>query len=294
MTHTLVNGWKCRLAVIALMAAAGPAYAYDKGVTKTQEPAEDHEVVDMFSAMEAGDIEVRLIPKDAEQANVLVTNKSEKPLSIKMPPAFAGVPVLAQAGGAPGGGGGGFGGGGFGGGGNFGGGGGLGGGGGQGFGGGFGGGGGGFGGGGGGFGGGGLGGGGGGGLFNIAPGKVGKVEVNIVCLEHGKIDPSPKMDYTITPINSFTDDQRVIELCKLMGSTDMPQRVAQAAAWHMTDDLSWQELAAKDRVRLSNGYVEKYFNARDLYFANQAFAAAEQLAKQYEDDSRSDSSEQGR
>ena len=66
--------------------------------------------------MKSGDIEVQFIPKNAEEARVLVKNKTKQPLRIEMPAAFAGVPVLAQFGGG-GMGGGGMGGGGMGGGG---------------------------------------------------------------------------------------------------------------------------------------------------------------------------------
>lgn len=274
MTRMFLTGWKSRLAVVAMLVAAAPAMASDKGVTKTAEPAPDHKVVDLFAAADSGDIEVRFIAKNAKEANVIVTNKSKEPLSIKMPEAFAGVPVLAQAPGGPAGAGG-FGGmgggnqGGFGGG-N------------QGMGGGF----------GGGMMGGGMGGMGmGGGMFNIAPGKVGRVEVGIVCLEHGKEDPNPRIEYTIKPITSFTQDPKVIELCKLMAKSDMTQNVAQAAAWHLTDGLSWQELAMKDRVRLSNGYVEKYFDARELFFAQKAVTVATQLASEVERSATSTSAE---
>jgi hypothetical protein len=238
-------------------------------------------VVDLFAGMESGEIEVRFIPKDATEANVLITNKTKEPMTIKLPDAFAGVPILKQAVGGFGdpGGGGGFGGGGLGGGG-------LGGGGGQGLGGGFGGGGLGGGGlGGGGFGGGGLGGGGfGGGFFNVAPEKVGKIEVTTVCLEHGKLDPNPRMKYTIVPIQQFTDDAEVIELCKMVGRGEIPQNTAQAAAWHLANGLSWQELLAKDRVRLMNGYYEKFFSPREIQLAmrvaQESSRRAEQAASQ--------------
>ena len=47
-------------------------------------------------------IEVQLIPRDASQCRLLITNKTDRPLSVKMPASFAGVPVLAQAAGLPG------------------------------------------------------------------------------------------------------------------------------------------------------------------------------------------------
>lgn len=242
--------------------------------------AEPRTSVEFFSAMKSGEIEVKFIAQSAKEGNVIIKNKSGKPLSIKLPGAFAGVPkgtpVLPQFGGG-GGMGGGMGGGGMGGGGMGGGGmggGGMGGGGGQGMGGGMGGGGGGgMGGGGmggGGMGGGGMGGGGmggGGGLFNVAAEKVGKIKVALLCLEHGKQDPDARMEYEIRPIESFTSNPAVVELCKMLGRKEIVQNVGQAAAWHLANGLSWEELSVKDRFRFLDGSGERFFNLGELQLA---------------------------
>lgn len=215
--------------------------------------------VELFAAQEDGTLEVRFIPKNSSQATLILKNKTDKPLQVQLPAAFAGVPVLAQL---VGGGQGGFGGqqGGFGGqqggigvgGGNQGVGGGLGGG----------------GLGGGGFGGGGLGGqggfGGGGGVFNVAPEATGKIRVATVCLEHGKNDPNPRIPYTIKPIEEFTKDPHVTELCRMLGRGEIDQTSAQAAAWHIANGLSWQELAHKVKVKHLDGSVELYFSPEIL------------------------------
>ena len=65
--------------------------------SKAAVPAAQQETVDMFAAIDAGQIGVRLIPKDSTQSQVLIENKTQKPLTVKLPEAFAGVPVLAQA-----------------------------------------------------------------------------------------------------------------------------------------------------------------------------------------------------
>ena len=72
--------------------------------------------------MDAGQIEVKIIPQNATKANVLIRNLTDKPVELRLPKAFASVPVLAQGmmggmGGMGGGGMGGMGGGGMGGGG---------------------------------------------------------------------------------------------------------------------------------------------------------------------------------
>nr|HPM81878.1 hypothetical protein [Candidatus Anammoximicrobium sp.] len=96
------------VAVVSVVAIVFSANAADKAGPAAKR-------VELFEAIKAGDIAVKLIPKDAKEANVLIENKAKQPLEIKLPEAFAGVPVLAQIGGGFGGGG--FGGGGLGGGG---------------------------------------------------------------------------------------------------------------------------------------------------------------------------------
>jgi hypothetical protein len=253
---------------LSLVAVFGMSVACYGAKPEADKPA--GEQVDLFAAMESGDIEVKLICKDSTTGNVLITNKTKKPLSIKLPDAFAGVPVAAQfgcpggPGGCPGGGGGGgFGGGG--GGGNQG----------------VGGGGGGFGGGGGG----GFGGGGGGGFFNVAPEKVGKIKVVTVCLEHGKDEPNPRIAYTLKPIETFTDNQKVIELVKMVARDEIDQHSAQAAAWHLANGMTWQELAQKVGKKHLDGSTEPYFNRLNLERALAASKAAAERAEKVESQS---------
>ena len=218
------------------------------------------ETVELFSAIEAGELEVKLVPKDATQSTVLVKNLTKKPLRIQMPAAFAGVPVLAQD--DFGGGGGDFGGGG----GDFGnnnnqqqqa-----------------------FGGGMGGMGGGmGMGGMGmGGGMFNVAPERVHKVKVNTVCLEHGKKDPNPRVAYELRPIQAFTTNPHVHEVCTMLGRGEIDQVSAQAAAWHLTDKLNWHQLARKIKVKHLNGTVEMYFSPLNMRRAMKIVQVAKQRA----------------
>ena len=255
----------------ALIVAVGVLPALLLGVERAESSDAVSETVEMFSAMEAGQIDVKLIPKDSTQCRVLIENKTDKPLTVQLPDAFAGVPVLAQFGGDMGGmGGGGMGGGGRGG--RGGGGGGMGGGGMQSMGGGM-----------GGMGGGMMGGMGGGGMggmgmMNIPPEQVVKLQVVTVCLEHGKKDPRPGVPYVIKPIEQFTDRPQVQELCRMLGYGDVSQRAAQVAAWHLNNDMSWQELKAKFIKRGPVFY--QYFSPMELRGGMQAVAVAAKRAEQ--------------
>ncbi len=202
----------------------------------------------LFEAMEAEQIGVRLVTKNEFEGHLLVENKTDAPMSIQMPEAFVGVQVLPQFGGGGGGNGGGGGTGGGGGGGQS------------------------TGGGGGGIGGGGGGGGGsggGGGFFSVPAGTVAKVPVTMVCLEHGKKTPNQRLNYTIVRPEKFSSDPRVHEICRMVGTGQLDRASAQAAAWHISNDMSWNDLASKS--------IEHYGSPRTPYFTPAQLAAAQSI-----------------
>lgn len=237
-------------------------------VTKLDESL-DH--VDVFEGIEKGVLEVRMVAKDANGGNMFVENKGDKPLNVDFPAAFVGKQVLKQFGGGGGGGGLGGGGGGLGGGGQ--------GGGGQSQGGGLGGGGGGLGGGGGGLGGGGNAGGGGGGFFSVPPDRIVRIAYRSVCLEHGKKEPSPSMQYTIGKLEEFNDDPVLREVVTMVASGRLDQQSAQAATWHVTDKMSWDQLAAKQIPHIGRPPTQ-YFTTEQILRAQNIHQTAIVVAQE--------------
>ena len=66
-------------------------------VWKTAVPVKGFESAELFKAIEDGQIEVLIKTIDEKKSNVIVTNKSDKPLAITMPATFAAIPTaLAQ------------------------------------------------------------------------------------------------------------------------------------------------------------------------------------------------------
>ena len=127
--------------------------------------------------------------------------------------------------------------------------------------------------GGGGMGGGGMGGGGGGGFFSIPPERTVRVPYVSACLNHGKPDPSARLEYKLVPVDKYTDDKVLAELIRMVGTGRVNQHSAQAAIWTRTDNMSWQELAAKHvRGILS---VEYYFNSKNIQEGQLLMATAE-------------------
>jgi hypothetical protein len=225
----------------ALPAALGMADEVSRFITRSAPDNPDATTVDMFDGMTNGDLGVKFIPKDSTEARVLIENKTDKPLSVKLPDAFAGVPVLAQQAGQQGGGGGGAAqaqGGGMGGGQQ------------------------------------------GGGMFNIPPEKIAQIKVATVCLDHGKAEPRAGIPYEIKPIDSVTDKPEVQELCRMLGTGQLDQRAAQVAAWHLNNGLSWDFLAQKQR-RHADGTSEPYFTDAQIRGGMNLAAVAAKGAEQH-------------
>jgi hypothetical protein len=243
-----------------------PAVVLAASPSSTSKSASIAKTVDLFAGMEAGEIEATVIMADSTKGTVMIKNTTQQPLTIKLPAAFAGVPILAQRGGRGGGGGGMRGGmGGMGGGMQ-----------GMGM---------------GGMGGGMMGGMGGmgmgmGGMFDVAPDKVQKIKVAAVCLDHGKTDPSPRVPYKPIPIESYTKDPAVAQLVKLMCAGQIDQPSAQAAAWHLQNGLTWDELAKKVGIKHIDGRQEPYFAPSQL----QRALAATQVAKKMAENAAKESS----
>ena len=258
--------------------------AETKKPSKKSKKAEP-KTVEMFKAMEDGILTVDYIGKDAKEANLIFKNKGDEPLNVVLPATFGALPVLAQGmmgGGMGGMGMGGMGGGGMGGMGGMGGGG-MGGmGGGQGMGGGM-----------GGMGGGGMGGMGGGGMGGMGGGGMGgmggmmrveadtprKMTVATVCLNHGKADPNPRMKYKVVRLAEVNDSPVIEEFCKALGTGKVSQNTAQAAAWHVANGLTWNELVRKPRVISEYTGIEMYFSPFEVQAAMRLTALATEEAQ---------------
>lgn len=201
------------------------------------------EQVDLFAAMESGHVTVKLIPKGASGGNVFIENKTDRPLTVKIPEVVAAASIHSQIGnlfgnqgfGNPGAGGGGGGnqaggqqvlGGGIGQQGN---------------------------------GPGGANGPGAGqnpgnvpGFFSIPAEKTIALTFNSVCLEHGKVEPSANSKYTLVPVTRFSRDPVLHQLLTVVAAGKTEQKACQAAAWHVSNKISFQTLSEKTTTPLGS------------------------------------------
>ncbi len=261
MMARLLNGrvrphWALLAAAMAVHAAAWlalPAQARKPEKTPGAYNPGDEEV-DLFDAMRSGRLEVKFIPRNARQAKLIIRNPGEEPLNVRLPEVFAARPVLAQHGvewgGLPidrqGGGaasgtqavGGGIGGGANGGNlgqGNFN----------Q-----------------------------GRGFFNVAAGRQAQLKVACVCLEFGKPDPRPSIEYELVELATVCDKPELASVLRALAADECTQSVAQAASWHLASDLSWEQIAALT-LRRPAGLSEPMFRAQDLKRARALLAGGD-------------------
>lgn len=95
------------------------------------------------------------------------------------------------------------------------------------------------------------------GFFSIPPERIAQVAFRSVCLNYGKPDPSPRMTYKIVPLETYSDDKVLQESLRMFGRGEVDRTVAQAAAWHRTDKLSWNDLSTIKRYALPGVYTSQ-------------------------------------
>lgn len=108
----------------------------------------------------------------------------------------------------------------------------------------------------------------GGGAFSIPPQKTRVLRVTTVCLEHGKPEPSPRYPYKLTEVESFSDDPKLARVLESLGRGELSQKVAQAAAWHLSSGRSWEQLAAEKIDHAGGVPDEAYFTPAELLAAH--------------------------
>jgi hypothetical protein len=179
------------------------------------------EEVELFKAIDAQQLAVQFVPNNAEVAHIFVTNVSKKPLNVQLPAVFAARPVLAQfqlpggrqpnnqtsTGQLP------------------------------------------F----------------GGqtpqiltgtrgtpstttqnpqGMFNIPPRKTIDVRVPVMCLQYGNPDPRPDIPYQLVTLESVLKKPELQAMLEEFSAGKFDQPVAQLAAWHFSNGLDLDALAA--------------------------------------------------
>jgi hypothetical protein len=115
-------------------------------------------------------------------------------------------------------------------------------------------------------------------LFCIPPERTGELRLASVCLDYGHPGPRPAIAYQLRPIEEVASKAEVQELCRMLGRGEVTQGVAQAAAWHLANDLSWKQLA-RQRAPGVLDFGKPMFSPRDMADARSAVETAMAAAK---------------
>jgi hypothetical protein len=126
------------------------------------------------------------------------------------------------------------------------------------------------------------------GFLRVEPDKPRKMTVTTVCLEHGKPEPSPKMKYQIVRLSEINASPSVAEICTAIGNQQVTQNIAQAATWHIANQLSWDELARKPKVISEYTGVKLYFSANEIQAAMRLVSNVQTESTRQHDFYRSD------
>jgi hypothetical protein len=114
----------------------------------------------------------------------------------------------------------------------------------------------------------------------LHPGKTRVFRFATVCLEHGKPEPSARMPYRMIALDTWSDEPRLAFVMECLASGVITQKVAQAAAWHIANGLSWERLAAETIDHIGGVPDEPFFAAAELEAARQVVqVAAQRLPK---------------
>lgn len=116
-------------------------------------------------------------------------------------------------------------------------------------------------------------------FFSIPPERTVQWEFRTVCLEHGKPAPAPAKHYVLRPIELQTSSRVLQQLLADYDPAHDDRLAVQAAAWHLADGLSWDELGEKRTRRLGGLPPQAYFTPRQIQQARRLVETARKKAE---------------
>jgi hypothetical protein len=192
--------------------------------------------IDLFEAQKANNISIQYIANNEKHGQLIIENKTDKPLSIKLPQSFGLIPVLAQVGfnnggiqpfnngrnaGFNNGGiqqnsfqqlGGGF---------------------------------------------------GNNAFANIKPHGKSVIKTNTICLDYGLRTPNTRSKYTLVKLDEISNDSRLDYAIEKFSNNDITQQTAQVLGWHINSGLSWKDLYntnlfTREEILLASTVIDQY------------------------------------
>lgn len=97
-------------------------------------------------------------------------------------------------------------------------------------------------------------------FFFVPAGKSARADFPSVCLEFGRPDPSKSMRYELRAVVAFTKPAPIEAFLRAWRKERFSQNVAQAAGWRLADGLTWERLAS-----LKAGNVGAFTAGRPMF-----------------------------
>ena len=101
------------------------------------------------------------------------------------------------------------------------------------------------------------------GLLSVPAGRTIRIRLDSVCLEYGKPEPRPRIAYELRPLETFSVDPTLKQVLAMLPYEGVSQREIQIASWHLASDMSWEDLDAL-RVEHLNGRSERRFETAEI------------------------------
>ncbi|MCH9653086.1 MAG: hypothetical protein K0U86_07120 [Planctomycetes bacterium] len=100
------------------------------------------------------------------------------------------------------------------------------------------------------------------GLFTIPAEKTVRLRLRSVCLEHGKPSPSSLKTYELRPIESEVKDEALVLILKKFDPRYDDWEMVQAIAWHLSSHMNWRELANQKKNLSIGGGIPQFSSAQ--------------------------------
>lgn len=114
------------------------------------------------------------------------------------------------------------------------------------------------------------------GFATIPPGKTVQLGLKSVCLNYGHPEPMSKMTYRLMAVETYSNDPVLAELLEGY-SPRVDQDAMQAAAWHVANDMNWNQITHLP-LRSLVATSAKLFQTKDVQTAQSLVDAAKERA----------------
>ena len=105
-----------------------------------------------------------------------------------------------------------------------------------------------------------------------ARGKV-MIALHSACAEHGKRPPIARMTYQLKPLDKQVENETLREIIQAYDPAKTDSLAFQAVVWHLANEMSWEDLAQKT-IKTAGG-LQPYFTRDQLIQAQQLLDKAQ-------------------